>query len=135
MSKPFEQMIAYLKLSRGYRQRSMMPDRDRALLLAGIFANLAQLEPIAALCRQLILQNNPGHALRRHESFAEAITDADFQYFVNQVARRIPQEKVSLLLADLNYDCDLNRNDFANDSEFAAAIMGVDASWIKENFG
>lgn len=134
MADSIEQMIIYLKLSRAYRLQSRLSDRDRALMLAGINAEILQLSPVAALCRQLILQNNPGHILRKYPSFAEAMEDEDFQFFANQVAKKIPVEKVKILLAELDFSDELKQNQFANVSEYAAAILGVDLGWIKENF-
>lgn len=135
MSSPFDEMIGYLKLSQAYRARSMVPDRDRALVLAAVQACHLQMHPLAELCRKMILQNNPGHMLRRFECVADAVEDADFDTFLKQVRRKIPRENINAVLSQLDYQCDLKKTDFASESEFAAAVLGLDVAWIKENFG
>lgn len=135
MDPVFEEMAAYLKLAQAYRSRSLMPDRDRALLLAAINASLLQMHPLSELCRKMILQNNPGHMLRKFESVAEAINDSDFHTFAKQIRRKIPFEKSQLIMADLNYTVSIKKSDYGSESEYAAALLGVDVAWIKEHFG
>jgi len=135
MSDYCNQMINYLKLSQAYRQRSMLPDRHRALLLAAVQAQLSGFRTIAEFCKKQILQTNPGHLLRKFSNMAEALEDTDFEYFADQLRKKIPPDKVELLLTNLGYCSELNRSDYNSDYEFAAAIVGVDAQWIDQNFG
>lgn len=135
MLDPFDEMILYLRLAQAYRSRLKLPDRDRALLMAGVCAHVNQMPQIAAFCRQLILQNNPGHMLRKYESIAEAVEDSDFGHFVKQVRRKISPEKAEAQIVNLDYQCDVRRTDYESDEHFAAAVMGVDADWVKEFFG
>jgi hypothetical protein len=135
MDSVFEEMVAYLKLAQAYRSRSLLPDRDRALLLAAVNASLLQMHPLAELCRKMILQNNHGHMLRKFESVAEAIHDSDFQAFAKQIRRKIPFEKAQLIMADLDYTVSIRKSDYGTESEYAAALLGVDVAWIKAHFG
>lgn len=66
---------------------------------------------------------------------ADAVEDADFDTFLKQVRRKIPRENINAVLSQLDYQCDLKKTDFASESEFAAAVLGLDVAWIKENFG
>jgi hypothetical protein len=128
-------MVGYLRLSQAYRSSSMLPDRDRALLLAAVQACHLQMHPLAELCRKMILQNNPGHMLRKFGCVADAVEDPDFDTFLKQVRRKIPRENINAVISQLEYHCDLKRSDFASESEYAAAVLGLDVAWIKENFG
>lgn len=134
MDPVFDEMAAYLKLAQAYRSRSLLPDRDRALLLAAVNASLLQMHPLAELCRKMILQNNPGHMLRKFESVAEATKDSDFHAFAKQIRRKIPYEKAGLIMADLDYQINIRKSDYTTESEYAAALLGVDVAWIKEHF-
>jgi hypothetical protein len=135
MLDPFEELILYLRLAQAYRNKLQMSDRDRALLLAGTCAHVMQMPQIGQFCRQLILQNNQGHMLRKYESFEEAVNDSDFGFFLKQVRRKISPERAEAQLIDLEYHCDVRREDYPTDEQYAAAVMGVDADWIRENFG
>jgi len=135
MLDPFEEMILYLRLAQAFRNKLQMSDRDRALLLAGTCAHVMQMPQIAQFCRQLILQHNQGHMLRKYESFDEAVNDSDFGFFLKQVRRKISPEKAEAQLVGLGYQCDVRRADYPTDEQYAAAVMGVDADWIQENFG
>ncbi len=135
MLTPFDEMILYLRLAQAYRNKLQMSDRDRALTLAGICAHVMQLPEVASFCRQLILQNNQGHMLRKYGSFDEAVADADFGVFVKQLRRKISPERGEAELVELGYQCDVRKSDYKTKIEFAAAVMGVDANWLVERFG
>lgn len=134
MDSVFDEMVAYLSLAQAYRSRSLMPDRDRALMLAAVNASLLQMYPLAELCRKMILQNNPGHVFRKFESVTDAVNDPDFHAFAKQVRKKIPAEKAATILADLDYRVGIKKSDFDSESEYAAALLGVDVAWIKEHF-
>lgn len=135
MSDPFEELIVYLRVAQAFKNRLRMSDRDRALVLAGICAALLQMNSIADFCRQLILQNNPGHMLRKYPSFAAALEDEDFEVFLKQVRRKLTLEQAESQIVTLNYECDVLPTDYTTKTEYAAAVMGVDAQWIKDHFG
>ena len=134
MLEPFQELILYLRLAQAFKDRLQMPDRDRALVMAGTCATVLEMPAIANFCRKLILQNNQGHMLRKYESFDEAVEDSDFGVFVRQVRRKLPPEKAESLLMSYRYRCDVLPSDYPTKLEFAAAVMGVDAEWLQENF-
>lgn len=135
MLDPFDELILYLRLAQAYRNRLQMSDRDRALVLAALCAHVMQMPAIAEFCRQLVLQNNQGHMLRKYDSLAVAVEDPDFGVFVKQVRRKITPEKAEAQLLELGYQCDVKASDYPTQLEFAAAVMGVDAEWLGEHFG
>lgn len=134
MSELFEEMILFLRLAQAFRNRMQMPDRDRALVMAGAYACLQELSPLAAFCRTVVLQNNPGHMLRKWPTMREAMEDPDFATFLKQVQRRFPIEKAESMLKSFGYQCDVREGDYQDPLAFAAAVMGVDAEWLLEHF-
>ncbi|HMP79113.1 MAG TPA: hypothetical protein PKD54_06655, partial [Pirellulaceae bacterium] len=76
-SSLLNELVVYLQLAQAFKERLQMPDRDRALVLAGAAASLLNLEPISNFCRALILNNNAGHMVRRWDSFRAALQDDD----------------------------------------------------------
>jgi len=112
-----------------------MSDRDRALVLAGTFASLLQMNSVANFCRELILQNNPGHMLRKFKDFRSATEDPDFGVFLKQVRRKLSPETAEAQLMSLDYQCDVRPTDYATPLEYASAVMGVDGVWLEDNFG
>jgi hypothetical protein len=135
MDDPRNDLILFLRLAQAYRNRLRMSDRDRALVLAGTLATMMQMPAIANFCRQLVLQNNHGHMLRKWASFAEALKHEDFGTYLAQVRRKLPTERAETLLSELQYECDVRREDYPTDEAYAAAVMGVDVDWVNENFG
>ena len=111
-----------------------LQDRDRALVMTGVCAAMLEMEVIASFCRQLILKNNPGHMVKRYESFSEALRAEDFVTFLKQVRRKLPTEKAENLLVEFGYQCDVKRRDYDDPNVYIAAIMGVDYAWMNENF-
>ena len=135
MSELLTELVLFLRLAQAFRNRLQMPDRDRALVLGGSYAALLKMTSISAFCKQLILQNNHGHMIRKWDSFEDAIEDSDFVVFLKQVRRRIPVERAETLLIEFGYNCDVERTDYQTDVAFAAAVMGVDDEWLNETFG
>lgn len=129
------ELTLYLRLAQAFKDRLQLPDRDRALVLAGSCASLLKMEPVASFCRALILNNNPGHMVRRWPTFREALQDDDFHVFLKQLGRRFPAEIAESVLRDLGYQCDVRRSDYESEADYIAAIMGVDGQWLEENFG
>ena len=134
MPKPFDELILYLRLAQAYKNRLQMSDRDRALVLSGTCAHVVEMPAVAEFCRQLILKNNPGHMMRKYDSFAHACDDSDFGYFVKQVRRKLSPEKGESQLLELGYNCDVRRDDYDDEESFVAAVMGVDVEWVRDNF-
>jgi hypothetical protein len=133
--EPRQELILFLRLAQAYKSRRMMQDRNRALVMAGTCAALMEMKSIAKLCRAQILQHNQGHMLRKWESFSEAIEDGDFQALLRQIRRKLPEERAEELLEELDYRCDVRKADHQTNESFAAAVMGVDAQWLREHFG
>lgn len=130
-----KELVLYLRLAQAFKQKLKMPDRDRALVLAGTCAAILDMKSIDDFCRKIILQNNHGHMIKRWSSFAEAIRMEDFGIFLKQLRRRFPIERAETFLHQMNYECDIVREDYDNDEAYAAAVMGIDYDWLTENFG
>ena len=130
-----KELVLYLRLAQAFKRKLQMPDRDRALVLAGTCAAILNMKSMDDFCRKIILQNNHGHMMKRWGSFAEAIRMEDFGIFLKQLRRRFPIERAETVLSQLNYECDVVRKDYECDEAYAAAIMGIDYDWLTENFG
>ena len=130
-----KELVLYLRLAQAFKQKLKMPDRDRALVLAGTCAAILDMKSIDDFCRKIILQNNHGHMIKRWSSFAEAIRMEDFGIFLKQLRRRFPVERAETFLLQMNYECDVVREDYECDEAYAAAVMGIDYDWLTENFG
>ena len=135
MHEPLEELILYLRLAQAFKSRLQLSDRDRALVLASVCACGLNMSPISEFCRQLILQNNHGHMVRKWPSIDEAVEDGDFLHFLRQLRRKLPVERAESVLASLGFQCDVRRDDYDDDQAYAAAVMGIDAEWLAENFG
>jgi hypothetical protein len=133
-SNLLDELVLYLRLAQAFRERLQMPDRDRALVLAGSCASLLKMPVVANFCRQLILQNNQGHMLRRWDSFDAALKDDDFHIFLKQLAKRLSLERAEAILREFRFECDVRREDYKSDFEYVAAVMGVDFEWLQEHF-
>lgn len=135
MTDPFDELILYLRVAQAFKNRLQLSDRDRALVLAGTCATMLDLNSVADFCRELILQNNRGHMLRKYDSFQTATEDPDFGVFLKQVRRKLTTEKAESQLLTLEYQCDVRSGDYETQLEFASAVMGVDCEWLQDNFG
>lgn len=133
-SNLLNELVLYLRLAQAFEKHLQMPDRDRALVLAGACAGLLKMSPIAGFCRQLILQNNQGHMLRRWQTFEAALQSEDFPVFLKQLARRLSVERAEAILRELRYECDVRRSDYASEHDYVSAIMGVDPDWLRQTF-
>jgi len=135
MSEPIDLLSLYLHLAAAAWKQRRMPDRDRFLILSARIAAQMNLDNIAAYCRYLILQNNPGHMVRKWPTLGNALQDADFLFFLKQIQRRFPQEKAETMLHDLKIDRSNERAVYFSDEEYAASILGVKLEWLLINFG
>ena len=131
---PTREIVIFARLAQAFKNRLQMQDRDRALMMTGLCASMLDMEVIASFCRQLILQNNRGHMVKRFESFQEALRTEDFVTFLKQVRRKLPTEKAENFLVEFGYKCDVKRRDYDDPNVYIAAVMGVDYAWMKENF-
>ena len=131
---PFHELILYLRVAQAFKDRLQMPDRDRALLMAGACAHVLNMPEIANFCQKLILQNNQGHMVRKYKDFAAACDDSDFGTLLKSVRRKLGPEQAEAQIVSLNYQCNVLPGDYETKQEFASAVMGVDYDWLKENF-
>jgi hypothetical protein len=134
MSDPIEILAVYLYLAVAAGKRLQMPDRDRLLVISTVNACHCGLPLVAAYCRRLILENNPGHMLRRWSSTEQALKDSDFLHFLKQIQRRFPQEKAETMLQGLGIDRANERALYFSDEEYASAILGVKRDWLAGEF-
>ena len=135
MNSLLDELVLFIRLAQGFKERLKLQDRDRALVLAASCASLNQMPTVAEFCRRLILQNNHGHMVRKWTSMAYALDDPDFIHFLKQIRRKLPVEAAESKLIELEYYCDVRREDYDDDTAYVAAVMGVDAEWLDEHFG
>lgn len=131
---PTREIVIFARLAQAFKNRLQMQDRDRALVMVGVCASMLEMEVIANFCRQLILKNNPGHMLKRYDTFKLALQTEDFVTFLKQVRRKLATEKAETMLVEFGYKCDVKRRDYDDPDVYIAAVMGVDFDWMKENF-
>ncbi len=127
-SQPIDLLAVYLHLAKAAWKRLRMQDRDRLLVISGFISAKMNLPRISGHCRKLILENNPGHMIRRWADFDSALDDSDFQHFLKQIQRRFPQEKAEVMLSNLGIDRANEHALYSSDEEYAAAVIGVDFS-------
>ncbi|MEQ1905058.1 MAG: hypothetical protein ABL888_12795 [Pirellulaceae bacterium] len=130
----WEELVAFLKLSQAFQQRKMIPDRDRAFVLAGCCAALCNFSSISAYCRSQILQNNRGHMVSKWPDLKTAMENTAFQVFLKQLARRLPLERVEAQLLELGYCNSLTLAEFPSEEEFLARLLDLDPTWLEDNF-
>jgi len=126
MIPPIELLANYLHLALAAERRRQMLVRDRVLVLAGVIAAQIRLPPIAAACRQRVLDHNPRHLVGRWPTVAAALENEEFQTLVRQLARRYAPERVEQLLVQLGIERGRERATYASDGEYAAALLGAD---------
>ncbi len=134
MPGTIHELATFLHLAQTFWRQKKMSDRDRLLVLGGSLASESGLSRIAAYCRQLVLQNNHGHMIRRWDSFAQALGDEDFMHFLRQLRRRFPLEKAESILSSFDIQLANERATYFTDEEYAAAILGVDLDWLAQEF-
>lgn len=136
MSNSIEQLATYLLLSKELWHRLIMMDRDRLLVIAGAVASEMHLESIASYCRFQILEHNQGHMLRKYPSFAVAMSDPDFLFFLKQVRRRFPHERAETLLDEYGLSAPApSRQEFDSDEGYLCTLLGIERDWLRTTFG
>jgi hypothetical protein len=119
-------LSVYLLVARISQRRRKAMVRDRLLLLAGSAALELGLWDVADLCRQKILDHNPGHLVRRFASLRQAAGDADYEALVAQLRRKYPFERVEFFLSRVRPDWASERARYASDEAFAKAMLTDD---------
>lgn len=94
-------MLAFLKLSGVSQTRQQFGPRDKFLVLGGAAALKAGWPDVAERCRELVLTHNPAHHLGRYSTFAEALTNAEFDEFFRHLGRFCSYERAEHLLTEL----------------------------------
>jgi hypothetical protein len=120
----------YLHLARASQMRMQPMVRDKLLVLAGVQAESMGLAPISALCRQEVLAHNAQHMLRDWPTLETALADERFRTYLKQLERRYSSEKSEHMLASLGIELGRERELYASDLEYAAALLGTDPESI-----
>jgi hypothetical protein len=94
-------MLAYALLAAIAARKRQLIGRDRFLVLAGVAATRAGWPGVAGLCQQLIAAHQPRHLVAHHASFADALRDDDFAFFVRQTERFCSLERAEHLLSTM----------------------------------
>lgn len=94
-------MLAFVKLAGLSQSKQQLGPRDKFLVLAAAEATEAGCDDVAEQCRLLVLEHNPGHMLKRHESVALALANEEFQTYLKQARRFCSQERAEHLLTEL----------------------------------
>ena len=113
----------YLHLARASALRRRPMVRDKLLVLAGVTAAEMGLGDIADVCRQKVLSHNTRHLMRRWPSLDEALRDDRFQSYLKQLRRRYTPEKAEHMLSSLGIELARERELYASDHEYAAALL------------
>lgn len=127
-------LATYLHLARAAQLRRRPMSYVRLLLMSAIAAHQLRLHRIADACRELILQSNPNHMVRRWPTIVAALDDPDFLHFLHQVERRYPAEKAERMLQELQIEKANERAAYYNDEEYAASLLGISSDNL-DRFG
>jgi hypothetical protein len=106
--------------------------RDKLLVLAGVQAEARGLAPISALCRHKVLEHNGRHMLRDWPTVQLALDDERFQAYLKQLTRRYSKEKAEYMLHSLGIELGRERALYANDLEYAAALLDTQPEAIDD---
>ncbi|HEY1860863.1 MAG TPA: hypothetical protein VGG61_10940 [Gemmataceae bacterium] len=99
MTAGAQSALTYLKLSEWFNQKGQPQQRDRFLVLAADAAQAAGRQDDAEKLRMRLLKHNPHHLLRPYSSFAQALSSADVQSYVNDLRNSYPPNKAVEMLA------------------------------------
>lgn len=118
-------LALYLHLARASQMRLQPMVRDKLLVLAGIEAESIGLDSISALCRHHVLAHNARHLVRHWPTLAAAVADERFQTYLRRLRRRYSKERAEHMLDSLGIELGRERELYANDLEYAAALLGT----------
>ncbi len=122
----------YLHLARASQMRMQPMVRDKLLVLAGVQAETMGLAPISALCRFKVLAHNRQHMIRDWPTLEAALADERFQTYLKQLERRYSHEKSEHMLNSLGIELGRERELYASDLEYAAALMDTEPESIDD---
>jgi hypothetical protein len=132
MPEPDRLLGTYLHLARASQLRLQPMVRDKLLVLAGVQAESMGLAPISAVCRERVLAHNARHMIRKWPTLEIALADERFCAYLKQLKRRYSKEKIEHMLATLGIELGRERALYANDLEYAAALLDVEPAAIDE---
>jgi hypothetical protein len=135
MDSPVDLLGMYLHLARAAAQRKRPLVRDRLLFLAAAIAADLKLPSVAACCRARVLENNPGHLLKRWNTTEEGAENADFVALRRQLVKKYPPERVEQLTQSLQITWQNERAAYYNDEEYAAALLGLTVEDLVRQYG
>lgn len=113
MPSPDFLLATHVRLARISHERGQMLPRNKFLILAGAAACEAGLIRVANRCRDCVLKNNPNHLLKHSDSFADALRDSDFQFYLKQLVKFCSPERAELLLEGIGESSELLSEDQA----------------------
>lgn len=125
MPETSDELALYLHLARASEVRRRPLVRDKLLVLAGKTAVEMHLDPVAEHCRAKVLAHNPGHILRNYPTLAEALDDPAFQALLKRLAQTYPRERAEHMLRQLGIQLAGERHVYADELEYAAALLGT----------
>lgn len=134
MADPVEILSIYLHLARASERRRRPHVRDRLLVLAAVAATRAGLLRIAAYCRQLVVQHNAQHLIRRWPTVAVALRDPEFQHFLAHLEKRYSRENAEQLLESLAIERGREREAYYSDEEYVASILSISLESLYAQF-
>ncbi len=132
MLSAHRQLGIYLHLARASHVRMQPMVRDKLLVLAGVQAESMGLAPISALCRHKVLAHNSRHMIRKWPTLETVLADERFLIYLKQLERRYSTEKSEHMLATLGIELGRERELYASDLEYAAALLDTDPESIDE---
>jgi hypothetical protein len=122
---PVDTLAIYLHLARASERRRRPQVRNRLLVLASVAATKAGLLRIAAYCRQMVLDSNTQHLIRRWPTVAVALRDEEFRHFLTHLEKRYSRENAEQLMQSLAIERGHERETYYSDEEYAAGIVGI----------
>src|SRR5687767_13072253 len=132
MLDPVDTLAIYLHLARASERRRRPHVRDRLLVLAAVTATKAGLLRVAAHCRQMVIENNAQHLIRRWPTVAAALRDQEFRHFLTHLEKRYSREKAEQLLQSLAIERGHERETYYSDEEYVASIVGISVDALHE---
>ncbi len=125
MPETSDELALYLHLARASEVRRRPLVRDKLLVLAAKTAVEMRLEAVAEHCRAKILAHNPGHILRNYATMSAALEDESFRVFMKRLVQAYPRERAEHMLRSLGIVLAGERQVYADDLEYAAALLGT----------
>lgn len=118
-------MLVFVKLAGLSQSKQQLGPRDKFLVLAAVEATEAGCDAVAERCRQLVLEHNPAHMLKKHDSVAMALADTEFQTYLKQARRFCSHERAEHLLTQLEIAPGIpTTNSGLTASEYSLLLLG-----------